>query len=287
MRSFTRPGFCCPPKAAAVVILSSIVLVVGCGQRITGRPTAEPEPGSWYLDVQRFNQSVHGGVDCLECHLDILPEDFPDEHPNPDHLSMDSTELFDYEACAICHPQEHEYYLQGVHAELLAGTRECESEYPAPTCGHCHDPHYRQGGLSRLQLIDAQVQICGQCHPAELATYLENYHGKTAVDLDYEDSASCADCHGSHTILALDTGEEALAACRKCHPDANENMADFLIHAELTVAPEPGAPRARESVLLFFVQLFFLVLTASVLAFFYGHTFLWLLRGLHERLRRG
>jgi hypothetical protein len=28
-------------------------------------------------------------------------------------------------------------------------------------------------------------------------------------------------------------------------------------------------------------------LTASVLAFFYGHTFLWLLRSLHERLRRG
>jgi hypothetical protein len=34
------------------------------------------------------------------------------------------------------------------------------------------------------------------------------------------------------------------------------------------------------------VWTFFIVLTVSVLAFFYGHTFLWLLRGLHERLRR-
>jgi hypothetical protein len=63
-------------------------------------------------------------------------------------------------------------------------------------------------------------------------------------------------------------------------------MAGFLIHAEETLSPEPDASHARESVVLFFVQTFFLVLTVSVLAFFYGHTFLWTLRGLHEKLRR-
>ncbi len=286
VRLFTRPGFCCTAKAATVLIVAGMFLSAGCGQRIVGRPTAELEPGSWYIDVQRFNASVHGGVDCSECHLDILPEDFPDEHPNPDDLNVNATEHFDYEACASCHPQEHEYYEQGVHAELLRGERESESEFPAPTCGHCHDPHYRQGGLSRLEIIDAQVQICGQCHPGELETYLANYHGKTAVDLDYEDSASCANCHGSHTVLALDQPQEALGACRRCHPNATENMAGFLIHADETIAPEPGAAHSRESVLLFFVQLFFLLLTISVLAFFYGHTFLWLLRRLHEKLRR-
>lgn len=281
MGSLRRQGFCCPTSLSVLALIIVTVLVVGCGQQISGRPTTEPEPSSWYIDVQRFNVSVHGGVDCSFCHRDIIL----DHHPNPDDLTKDATELFDYEACSSCHPQEYEYYQQGVHAEVLSGARESDSEHPAPTCGHCHDPHYRQV-LSRLQIIDAQVIICGQCHPTELETYLENYHGKTAVDLDYEESASCADCHGSHRVLALDQPQEALVACRKCHPNASENMAGFLIHAEETLAPKPGAAHARENILLFFVQLFFILLTTSVLAFFYGHTILWALRGLHEKLRR-
>jgi hypothetical protein len=267
---------------AAVIIVALAALITQCGSPIAGRPSKGPEPGSWYVDVERYNQGVHGGTDCALCHTEIVSAE---EHPNSDNLTKSATELFDYEACASCHPQEYEYYQVGVHAEVLSGARQSESEYPAPTCGHCHDPHYRKV-LSRLQVIDAQVNICGQCHPSELESYLENYHGKTAVDLDFEDSASCADCHGSHQVLSLEQPQEAVRACRRCHPGASENMAGILIHAEETLSPAEDAPHGREFVLLFFVQLFFVVLTVSVLAFFYGHTFLWLLRGLHEKLRR-
>lgn len=267
--------------AVAVLLVAIAALLSRGGPWITGRPSTQTEPRSWYIDVLRYNQGVHGGLDCSLCHTSI---DL-DQHPTPDNLDQNATELFDYQACAGCHPQEYEYHQLGVHAEILAGARPTESEYPAPTCGHCHDPHYRQV-LSRLEVIDAQVSICGQCHPSELESYLEDYHGKTAVDLDFADSASCADCHGSHQVLALDQPEEEIQACRKCHPAANDNMAGFLIHAEKTLSPQPDQPHAREFVLLFLVQGFFVVLTVSVLAFFYGHTFLWLLRGLHEKLRR-
>ena len=284
-RALKKTGIRWPIRATAWALLAAIVVsTAGCGHQILGRPATKPEPSSWYIDVQRYNEGVHGGLDCSLCHLEISAEDIPQNHPNPDNLTRDATELFNYDACANCHPQESQFYHQGVHAEVSVGTRESDSEYPAPTCGHCHDPHYRQR-LSRIQIIDAQVNICGQCHPAELGSYLENYHGKTAVDLDYEASASCADCHGSHQVLALDQPQEALVACRKCHPDASENMAGFIIHAEETITPEPSAARGRELVLLFFVQLFFILLTASILAFFYGHTLLWFLRGLHEKLR--
>jgi hypothetical protein len=276
-----RPVLWLSLAMVAVIIVTLVTLVTRYGYRITGRPSSEPEPTSWYVDVERYNEGVHGGLDCSVCHVEI---DLA-EHPNAENLGESATDLFNYEACASCHPQEYEYYQLGVHAGALRGDPLPKSEYPAPTCGHCHDPHYRQV-LSRLEVIDAQVNICGQCHPTELETYLENYHGKTAVDLDFEDSASCADCHGSHQVLALDQPEEAVQACQKCHPNATENMAGFLIHAEETLSPEADASHARESVVLFFVQTFFLVLTVSVLAFFYGHTFLWLLRGLHEKLRR-
>ncbi len=268
--------------AAAVILLAAAALVAGRTHPISGRPSGQPELGSWQLDVQRYNQSVHGGTNCSLCHTDIDPE----EHPSPEEdVGLSAIETFPYEACASCHPQEYDQYQRGVHAELLSGVRQSESEYPAPTCGHCHDPHYRQV-LSRLELIDVQVNVCGQCHPSELESYLEDYHGKTAVDLDFADSASCADCHGSHQVLALDQPQAAVSMCRKCHPDANENMAGFIIHAKETLSSDPNAPHAREFVLFFFIQLFFLVLTVSVLAFFYGHSFLWLLRGLHEKLRR-
>lgn len=279
--SSRRERLCCPARVVALAIMIITALLAGCGQRILGRPAAGQEPSSWYIDVQRFNEGVHGSLDCSVCHAEITAE----EHPDPDNLTEDATELFDYQICADCHPQEYQYYQQGIHAEYLSGWQALESEYSAPTCGHCHDPHYRQV-LSRLQIIDAQVKICGQCHPRELESYLENYHGKTAVDLDYEKSASCADCHGSHRVLSLTQPQEAVKVCRKCHADATENMAGFIIHAEETTVLEPGAPRARDFVLLFFVQVFFILLTVSVLAFFYGHTLLWLLRGLHERLRR-
>ena len=276
-----RPALVWCLTTAVVIVAAAMVLMTRCGQPISGRPSQEREFGSWYVEVQRYNQGVHGGMDCSLCHTGIDS----DEHPDPENLSESATDVFDYEACASCHPQEYEYYHRGVHAEVLSGTVQSEIEYPAPTCGHCHDPHYRQV-LSRLQVIDAQVDICGQCHPSELETYLENYHGKTAVDLDHADSASCADCHGSHQVVALDQPEIAVQVCRKCHPDATENMVGYLIHAEETLSPDADASHARESVLLFLVQLFFVVLTVSVLVFFYGHTFLWLLRGLHERLRR-
>jgi hypothetical protein len=276
-----RPAIVLALAALAVLLVVVAAQISRYGYPIAGRSSEPLEPGSWYIDVQRYNLGVHGGLDCSTCHVEIAAE----EHPTRENLDQDATELFSYLACATCHPQEYERYRLGVHAEVLSGATPSESGYPAPTCGHCHDSHYRQV-LSRLEVIDAQVSICGQCHPTAVETYLEDYHGKTAVDLDYEQSASCADCHGSHEVLALDQPQEAVRACRTCHPDASENMAGVLIHAEETLSPAPDQPHSREFVLLFLVQAFFVVLTVSVLVFFYGHSFLWLLRGLHERLRR-
>ncbi len=286
MRSFKRREFYLPMWPAALALMAVMALIAACGPQILGRPTVEAEPSSWYIDIERFNDGAHGGTDCSLCHVDITPEDIPDQHPSVDNLPLDAVELFDYAACGTCHPEEYEHYQQGLHAEVLRGERESKIEYAAPTCGHCHDPHYGRAALSRLQIVDAQVRICGQCHPSELKTYLDNYHGKTAVDLDYENSASCADCHGSHRVLSLSEPEEAIRVCRECHPDASENMAGFLIHAEETISPEVDGADGGRYILLFFVQVFFILLTVGVLAFFYGHTFLWLLRNLHEKLRR-
>jgi hypothetical protein len=270
----------------AVVLLA--VLLSGC----TPRPPTWPpfraklvETSPWYVDVGRYQQAAHGTLTCDECHADITPGDPSSPHPDTDKLSQEATDLYDYETCAECHPQEYTAYQEGVHAEAMAAPGEIELDAAPPTCGHCHNAHYATAE-TRAELLASVSQTCGDCHAEALETYQHNYHGKTAL-LGYENTATCTDCHGAHTVLALYEAEESLPACLRCHPQANDNFVSYRIHAQATLSPDPDDPRAGEFRIFFWITLFFTVLVVSVLAFFYTHTGLWFLRSLHERLRKG
>ena len=270
----------------AVAILS--LLLLGCAPRPPSWPPAPErlaETSPWYVDLERLQRSAHGSVACAECHADIAPGDPTAPHPDTTRLPQNATDLYDYAACESCHPQEYAAYQQGAHAEAKADPAGIELDQPAPTCGHCHSTHYASAE-SRAELLDSVSETCGDCHPEALETYEHNYHGKAAL-LGHERTATCADCHGAHTVLALFEADEAIPACRRCHPEANERFVSFRIHAHETLTPDPDDPRAQEFQIFFWVKLFFTCLVVGVLAFFYSHTGLWFLRSLHERLRRG
>jgi hypothetical protein len=275
------------PKMFVTILLLSILLP-GCAPR---PPTWPPRPeeltdgSTWYVEMERYQRSVHGTLSCEECHPDILPGDATAPHPEPDRLGQEARSLYDYATCEACHPEEYAAYGQGVHAEAMANPDEVEPETPPPTCGHCHNAHYDTAG-TRAELLSSTSETCGACHAEALESYEHNYHGKAAL-LGRETTATCSDCHGAHTVLALYEAEEALPACRRCHPEANETLAGYRIHAQATLNPDPDDPRADEFRLFFWVTLFFTVLVVGVLAFFYTHTGLWFLRSLHERLRKG
>jgi hypothetical protein len=167
----------------------------------------------------------------------------------------------------------------------MASPESVESGLSPPTCGHCHNAHYATPE-SRAELLTGVGEVCSECHPEALESYHHNYHGKVAL-LGYEKTATCADCHGAHTIRALYEAEESLPACLRCHPEANEHFASYRIHASATLNPDPDDPRSTEFRIFFWVTLFFTLLVVGVLAFFYTHTGLWFLRSLHERLRGG
>jgi len=269
----------------SLLVLSSLLLA--CAPR---PPSWVPFPeeltqsARWYVDVERFQRSAHGTLTCDECHANIMPDSLTDPHPDTDKLVLSATELYDYADCESCHPQEYAAYQQGQHAAAMANPEEVELDQPAPTCGHCHDAHYATAE-SRSELLASVSETCAGCHQPELETYEENYHGKAAL-LGYEQTATCTDCHGAHTVLALQETDEAISACRLCHPEANDQFVSFRIHPEETLNPDPDDPRALESKIFFWVKLFFSFLVVGVLAFFYAHTGLWFLRSLHERLRR-
>jgi predicted CXXCH cytochrome family protein len=268
----------------ATLLLSFLVL--GCASR---PPTWPPfvdelaEDAPWYVDVEQFQRSAHGNLTCTQCHPDIVPDQPENPHPDSTRLPQEATVLYDYSHCADCHPQEFSFYEEGVHAEALASPEGIELDVPPPTCGDCHNAHYTSAA-TRTELLASVSEVCGECHPEALKSYEHNYHGKAAL-LGYEKTATCADCHGAHTVLALSETDQTVSACRRCHPKATASFADYRIHAEATLNPDPDDPRATDFRILFWVTLFFTVLVVAVLAVFYAHTGLWFLRSLHERLR--
>ena len=277
-----------PRSRMFMTILLLSILLPGCAPR---PPTWPPFPekltdtSTWYVDIERYQRSAHGNLSCEECHADIIPGDLGNPHPDTAKLTRDAVDLYDYGVCAECHPQEYAAYGQGVHAEAMGNPGEVKLDAPPPTCGHCHNAHYATAS-TRAELLTSVSESCGPCHPEALESYEHNYHGKAAL-LGRETTATCADCHGAHTVLALFDADEAIPACRRCHTQASDSFVSYRIHAQATLNPDAEDPRATDFRIFFWVTLFFTILVVSTLAFFYTHTGLWFLRSLHERLRKG
>jgi hypothetical protein len=264
-----------------VSLLPFFVLFFLLGSACSSSPsTKETLPKrSWWIDMGKFLSSSHGRLACSECHSNI--EEKGVKHPAPKLLGRVSTLLFDYKKCEKCHPQEYQRSLKGAHAKAVV-----ERKKDAPTCGNCHVTHYALSGQSRLELGKWMAEMCGTCHLVQKRTYLENYHGKTAVKLRYEASAYCTDCHGAHTCLSLKKKKEALAACQRCHPDAKIRFTDFLIHVSEEGVKKEDVEKLEKLRIIRWIEVGFGILVFGVLAFFYSHTLVWTLRKVHEWLKR-
>ncbi len=259
--------------------LSILSLLIGASCSRSSSSIDNLPRASWWIDMGRFLSSSHGRLACSECHSDI--EEKGVKHPDPKLLGRISTLLFDYKKCEKCHPQEYQRYLKGAHAKALV-----ERKKDAPTCGNCHVTHYVLSGQSRVELGKWMTEMCGVCHPVEKRTYLENYHGKTAALLGYEASAYCTDCHGAHICLSLKKREVALEACQKCHPDAKIRFAEFVIHASEEGVKKEEVERLEKLRMIKWIEVSFGVFVFGVLAFFYSHTLIWILRKAHEWLKK-
>jgi hypothetical protein len=256
--------------------------------------TSEP-PSSWFIDMSRFALSAHSTLNCESCHgtmkeKDRLHPDFQDTR----FLKQEASGKFDYNRCRTCHRLSYDRHLQGAHAKALK--RESEGFAPekvlpvksskAPTCGDCHSSHYEKAHRSRLVIGRQITELCGSCHLAQKITYLENYHGKAAVNLGKTSAAFCTDCHGAHNCLSLKDKHKALEACQRCHPQASLGFAGQVIHPTLPPDIRTDPEKAAKVLVIKLVTLFMGTLVIVVVVFFYGHSFLWLLREIHEKLRR-
>ncbi|MFO0869021.1 MAG: hypothetical protein U0935_08700 [Pirellulales bacterium] len=239
-----------------------------------------------------YLQSVHGKgltesgllvtASCSSCHggHGVFPS--KDER-SPLHI----TKVAD--TCAACHRFIKERLLDSVHGGGQAAGRISERTSPGgkqkqtPTCTHCHqghDFHDPKSDVFRAALTDR----CGNCHEDLSKRYAYSLHGQL-TNLGYGPAAKCSDCHGAHDIHALKdvrsrlAGENRVATCAQCHPQANANFAQFDPHAD------HRDPQRSPLVYYTFVGMEWLLL--SVFTFFGIHTLLWFVRSLAHRLRHG
>lgn len=282
----------CGLLAAAVALTALLLPGVAAGQP----NRAVTSDSGWFVDMNRFSAAAHSGFKCEDCHGTMIESGRA--HPDPEDpgfLKTPAISSYDYGRCQKCHQVSYDRYMVGGHARARSdeadGTQRAPAVWPpalyaAPTCGACHSSHYDPSGLSRVESGRRMIVVCSQCHPAHGASYRDNIHGRLAADLKTASAAYCTDCHGAHTTASLRDPETALAACRRCHSDAGPEYANIVIHASADhLKPEDNdkntAIRWIER-----VRLAAVIVVALSLVFFFGHSILWILRELHEKLRK-
>lgn len=270
----------------------SVTLLATQSPEAAFTPDGRPE---WFVNMERFAASAHGTFSCEQCHGDMKRDGrvHPDSEV-PGFLQNHANRQYDYRRCKSCHNPSYGQYLEGAHAKALLKQRtdstaafaKLPESKRAPTCGNCHSGHYVKAHLSRVEIGRQMVSVCGACHPNQSATYMDNYHGKAAVNLGDKNSAFCTDCHGAHHCRSLKDKKEALSACKRCHPEATEGFTQVVIHNTTRDLAGDDREKRAHVALIRVVTVLMAILVILVVGFFYGHSFMWILRELHEKLRK-
>jgi formate dehydrogenase gamma subunit len=210
--------------------------------------------------VVPFKESVHGGLDCTDCHARIEnlaePESLPAKTP-PHPAQLPPVD------CGMCHDDEAALYKS--HGPGIVG------ENPdIPTCADCH------GGHDVLPASDARSRVnpdrlpdtCRRCHKnldlvkkyyelsaAFIDVYRVSVHGKPATP-GAAAAATCEDCHEAtdpdgkrtaHLILGPSSTESSIYyfnipnTCGRCHDAIVKNYWEG-IHGQLVARGEVAAP---------------------------------------------
>jgi len=172
-------------------------------------------------DTNAFARSVHGDLNCVDCHADL--EGITEEH--------DDVKPVD---CTGCHEDE-----AALEAESLHGTALAKGDPLAPRCQSCHGNHAILPVKNPQSAVAPNriPAVCGQCHreggkvqierniPPEnvVSNYAESIHGEALYKKGLVVAPSCVSCHSAHHILPPDDERSTIAraniakTCSRCH----------------------------------------------------------------------
>src|SRR5437773_7187427 len=160
-----------------------------------------------------FPKSVHGKLDCVDCHVGIKDLVHESKLPPPN--------------CIGCHESQpaHEKSAKE-YATSIHGVSHTLGASGAASCWDCHGSHE----ISHVKQADSPVfklnlpQTCAKCHsnagltkeyqmkfPEAASQYMDSIHGRALLKMGLIVAPSCNDCHGKPTVAS------AVAACYDCH----------------------------------------------------------------------
>jgi len=195
------------------------------------------------IDTNRYNVSVHGALDCTDCHAGITDLPHEDNLPPAD--------------CSACHEEESKEYEGSIH-----GVSHRMGGAAAASCRDCHGMHE----IMPVNTFDSPVfklnlpMTCAKCHsnpviteeyqikaPSAPEQYLDSIHGRGLLQMGLIVAPSCNDCHGVHNIVPGTYTNSPVHhsnlshTCGKCHVKVEE-IYNGSVHGQLLLAGDPGGP---------------------------------------------
>ncbi|CUT01147.1 cytochrome c3 family protein [Candidatus Kryptobacter tengchongensis] len=134
---------------------------------------------SLYINSNEFNKSLHGSLNCVDCHEQFNPEEIPHK------------EKIEPVNCSNCHLDEVSSFKSSKHFGKI-------------NCISCHGNAHKIVKVSRADF----TKQCSSCHKKEFEDY------KISAHFSFKNGADCISCHGYHSIKFASSD-----VCIKCHSD--------------------------------------------------------------------
>ncbi len=255
----------------------------------TTNPVGAPQD----VNYDAYSKSVHGRLRlagnvkaplCQDCHGTHLVLKHGDPASQVNKAQVPGT-------CGRCHVDIYAQYQRSVHGRSLLS----KGNFEAPSCTDCHGEHSIMGAKESTSEVSAGniAETCSHCHGSmafntkfnipvnPVKTFKHSFHG-IANELGSKKVAQCASCHTAHSVLPPEDPASSVnpanipATCGKtgCHEGANANYARGRFHID---------PSSKSSGIIYWVALFFKVLTISTLVALIIHILMDLVKKLRIR----
>jgi cytochrome b subunit of formate dehydrogenase len=228
-------------RIGRVPALAALVLIAGLLPRAAAA-AGEACTDCHDVDTAQIAASVHGPLECTDCHVGA------DQQPHPDGVAAPQ--------CATCHEDEVEGFQASIHAKAIVNGKGWLSG-----CIACHGPIHGIASkddpaspINRARI----AETCGQCHanPAmadrfrlhvvrPVEAYEQSVHARAIRN--GQPGAECSSCHGAHAIFpAADPRSKVnhlrvVDTCAVCHKEVAETFRGS-VHGQALAAGVRQAP---------------------------------------------
>jgi predicted CXXCH cytochrome family protein len=188
------------------------------------------------VDAPKFHSSIHGSLECSNCHTDKKG------YPHPDKPAKVK--------CDTCHAEEAAGLAGSVHSSA--------ADHPCTSChGDAHAIFPKGDARSAVYPLNVP-RTCGNCHGAEgmakrhglpsvYPSYIDSIHGFALSKEGLLVAANCNSCHGSHHILSRNNPLSATSkanvpkTCGTCHAGITTDY-EGGVHGKAVAAGKMDAP---------------------------------------------